>query len=33
MSAGALEFRLIGLARIEGAVPPPTVNLYEDIPF
>lgn len=34
MSAGALESRLIGLARIEGAVPPPTINLYiEDIPF
>lgn len=34
MSAGALEIRLIGLARIEGAVPPPSVDLYdEDIPF
>ena len=34
MSAGALESRLTGSARIEGAVPSPAVDLYdEDIPF
>lgn len=34
MSAGALESRLTGSARIAGAVPAPAVDLYDkDIPF